>query len=167
MKKLKKLILLILAPFVVVGTVVSMGHSFHNSAPNFECFACHQAIGEHETKLNVKGIPKAYKPGETYELTLTVDSTIESIGEVQGGFAVRVNAGELIVRDDMGTQLSNYPILTHTVEGSEKRVWQFGWKAPRQKTDIELMVMAVAANGDFSPVGDATAAMVFTIKPAK
>lgn len=166
MKKLKKLILLILAPFVLVGMVVSMGHSFHNSAPNFECFACHQAIGEHETKLNIKGMPKAYKPGKTYELTLTVDSTLKSIGEVQGGFAVGVNAGELIVRDNMGTQLSN-SILTHTVEGSEKRVWQFGWKAPRQKTDIEIMVMAVAADGDFSPVGDATAAMVFTIKPRK
>lgn len=164
---MKRLLLFsMLGFFVVVGLFISTGYSFHNSAPNFECFACHQAIGEHEAKLNIKGIPKAYKPGKIYELTLMVDSTLKSIGEVQGGFAVGVNAGELIVRDNMGTQLSN-SVLTHTVEGSEKRVWKFGWKAPRQKTDIELMVMAVAANGDFSPVGDASAAMVFTIKPGE
>ena len=165
MKKL--ILLLILAPFVLVGMIVSMGHSFQNSAPNFECFTCHQAIGEHKTELKVKGIPEAYEPGKTYELKLTVDSTIESINEIQGGFAAGVTAGELIVRDKEGTQLSN-SVLTHTAEGSEKRVWKFRWKAsPQQKTDVELKVMAVAANGDFSPVGDATTAKVFTIKPKK
>lgn len=163
---MKKLILLVLAPFVLVGMVVSMGHGFQNSSPNFECFICHRVIDEHETILKVTGIPEMYEPGEIYSLVLTVDSSIESISKVQGGFAVGVTAGELIVRDEKNTQLSN-SILTHTIEGSERVVWRFGWKAPQQRTDVQLRVMAVAADGDFSPVGDPTVANTFTIQPVK
>lgn len=163
---MKNLILLILAPFVLVGILGSTGYSFQNNSANFQCLVCHQVTGEHETELKVMGIPKRYKPGRIYNLKLTIDSTLQSFGEVQGGFAVGVTAGELIVKDNKGTQILNY-ILTHTAEGSEKRVWEFSWKAPQQKTDIELRVMAMAANGDFSPIGDAVAEQVFTINSGK
>lgn len=152
--------------FVVVGFFISNSYSFNNSAPNFECFVCHRPVEPHETTINITGVPRVYEPGKTYVITLTVKSTLKSRNEVQGGFAAAASAGELIATDAKNTQLSN-GIMTHTQEGSHRRKWSFSWKAPATKTDIELRVMAVAADGDFSATNDAVTAELFTIKPAK
>lgn len=160
---------------VIIGLVLalgltllgmSIGYGYNNSAPNFECFKCHQPIGAQSTQIVLKGLPKIYEPGKVYSLVLSVVSSLKSIGEVQGGFAAEVTAGELIVSDNTNTQLSDM-ILTHTQEGSNLRTWKFKWKAPVQKVNVELKVMAVAANGDFGAAGDSVMAEVFTINPKK
>jgi len=142
--------------------IISTVHSFNNSAPNFECLTCH--VGQMAADMvEIRGLPKNYVPGKTYRLTIVVTSNMKSMGEVQGGFALEASAGELIVQDKKNTQLSNN-ILTHTQEGSHHRTWTFGWKAPTDKKDVHITVMALAANGDFSPVGDITGANSYTIR---
>jgi len=144
------------------GSNVS-GH--RNSAPTLECLICHGAELVQDM-VKIEGIPKSYVQGKTYKLKVIVNSDLESMSECKGGFAVEATAGRLKVIDKKNTQLIN-GILTHTQEGSELRKWSFEWTAPKEKTDVSISVMAVAANGDYSPVGDMVGATVYVIKPAK
>lgn len=163
---MKKKIMLLLMVSIMIILMVTIVSGYNNSAPNFDCIQCHQPIGEYSSKVILKGLPKNYEPGKVYKLELSVVSSLKSLGEVQGGFAAEVTAGELIVNDKIKTQLSN-GILTHTQKGTHFRKWTFAWKAPMTKKDAELKVMVVASNGDFSPVDDDTVADVFITKPKK
>jgi hypothetical protein len=161
---IKTIILFLVIVFSITAFVVSTGNSHNNSAPNFECIGCHQ--GEGSTEIKIDGLPEKYIPGKTYKITLTIVSDNQSLGDVAGGFAIEASAGDLMVTDRKNTQLSE-GFLTHTQEGSAFRKWTFGWKAPVQKTKANLTVMAVAANGDYSPAGDVIGTKGFSIKPEK
>jgi len=159
MKRIMIFLILILCG--MAGLYVSAGYGHKNSAPNLECISCHE--GEMvQNMVRIQGLPKTYVPGKIYNLTVVVTSDLESMSECKGGFAVEASAGKLIVKDKKNTQLSN-GILTHTQEGSELRKWNFSWKAPSEKTDANITVMAVAANGDYSPFGDKVGADSYTI----
>ena len=156
---------LVVILFAIIVLNVSTGYGHRNSAPTFECISCHE--GEMvQDMVKVQGLPKAYTPGKSYTLTVIVTSDLESMSESKGGFAVETSAGKLIVKDKKNTQLSN-GILTHTQEGSGLRKWTFNWKAPSEKIDSNITVMAVAANGDYSASGDKVGANSYTIKPVK
>ncbi|RJQ50398.1 MAG: hypothetical protein C4526_12085 [Nitrospiraceae bacterium] len=154
----------LLLPVLITGLIlimISAGSGSNNSAPNFECGSCHGG-GTGPAEIRVEGLPLKYIPGKTYKMTLTVVSGMQSSGDVAGGFAAQATGGELIAADKNNTQLSE-GFLTHTQEGSAFRKWTFKWKAPSEKTGVNLTVMAVAANGDFSPVGDAVGADAYSI----
>lgn len=164
--KLKKTLILLIFVFLFVSFfAVGISYGHKNSAPNLECLSCHE--GEMvQDMVKIEGVPKNYVPGKTYSLKVVVVSDLESISESKGGFAVEASAGKLKVKDKKNTQLSN-GIITHTQEGSELRKWSFEWTAPKEKSDVNITVMAVAANGDYSPAGDKVGAAVCSIKPAK
>lgn len=158
----------------MVGFPTPPAHGFANSAPNFDCMSCHPGAMKTDM-VKLANLPSGYEPGKSYTLTLTLNSHLESMGDQQGGFAVRASAGQLIVQDDLNTQISN-EILTHTLQGSAQRTWTFTWQAPgeavggwqfRRKAEpgphVNLTVMAVAANGDFSSMGDEVGAAGFAI----
>lgn len=156
-------LIIVIVALCYMGVSISSAH--RNSAPNLECVSCHQ--GEIVDNLvKIEGLPKAFTPGKVYNLTVTISSRLESMSESKGGFAVEASAGKLIVKDKKNTQLSD-GILTHTQEGSTLRKWTFSWKAPSKKVDTTITVMAVAANGDYSPAGDRVSADIFTIKSSK
>ncbi len=159
----KKLFLVSLVGLMLIGGISTV-QSHNNSAPNFECISCHGEEGA--AQIKVEGMPKSYVPGKTYKMTLAVSSPVVSAGDNAGGFAVEASAGELIVMDKKNTQLSG-SILTHTQEGAALRKWAIGWKAPKQKMPVDISVMAVSANGDFSPAGDMVGADGYTVKPGK
>lgn len=161
---IKKIILFLVIAFGITAFVVSTGNSHNNSAPNLECTGCHQGEGSAEVKID--GLPEKYIPGKTYKMTLMIVSGNASSGDVAGGFALEASGGELIVSDKKNTQLSG-SFITHTQEGSALRKWTIGWKAPADNAPVDLTVMAVAANGDFSPSGDVIGADSFSIKPGK
>lgn len=151
-------------------------HGFANSAPSFACMSCHSGTMATDM-VSLGNLPANYRPGQTYNLTLTLQSALESLGEQQGGFALQVSAGELMVSDQTNTQISD-GILTHTLEGSQRRTWDFAWQAPgtapaggqpeRQAEPgpiVSITVMGVAANGDYSSVGDEVGAASFTLQP--
>lgn len=159
MKRTLLFLVVILCGMIVF--YVSTGYGHRNSAPNLECISCHE--GEMvQNMVKVQGLPKSYVPGKTYNLTVIITSDLESMSECKGGFAIEASAGKLMVKDKKHTQLSN-GILTHTQEGSGLRKWTFGWKAPSEKTDANITVMAVAANGDYSTFGDKVGADSYTI----
>lgn len=160
MKKLS--IPIILALVVTLVFFVSAAYSHNNSAPNMECMSCHE--GEVVPGMvKIQGLPKSYTPGKTYKLTVVVTSALKSMGDVSGGFAVQAVGGKLAVTDMVNTQLSD-DFITHTLEGSSLRKWNFAWKAPAGREDAALSVMAVAANGDYSSIGDNTGADSYTVK---
>lgn len=155
----------LMLPLMLLLAAVSPAGAYNNGAPTLQCYNCHVPVGEHQTELKVSGLPAAYEPGKTYRITVAVESSWTSTGTVQGGFAAAASAGELAVTDKANTQISDR-MVTHTQAGSALRSWTFAWKAPKKKQDVEMTVMATAANGDFAPLGDPVAARMFTI-PAK
>jgi hypothetical protein len=161
---IRKITLLLVLALGITALITSTGHSHNNSAPNLECTGCHQGEGAAEVKI--EGLPEKYIPGKTYKITLTVVSGNASLGDVAGGFALEASAGELIVSDKKNTQLSD-GFITHTKEGSAFRKWAIGWKAPATNITVDITVMAVAANGDFSPAGDVVGANSLSIRPSK
>ncbi len=159
---MRKQILFLSSLVTILLLVVSFSYGHNNSSPNGECYACHSG-GTAPAYVNLKGLPDKYIPGGIYNITLTVDSDNQSFGEVQGGFSIVTKGGELGVTDKENT-LFSYPYLTHTKEGSNMRQWNFIWRAPGQEMTAEIQVMAVAANGDFSPAGDSVSARVIEIE---
>lgn len=160
-----KWLLFLLMPISFVLLIASMGLSHNNSAPNLECALCHQGDFIPEI-VALEGLPEKFTPGEIYKLSLLVKSDLKSYGDVLGGFAIEASAGELIVTDEKNTQLID-GFLTHTLAGSESRVWKFAWKAPSKNVEVTFIAMAVAANGDFSSIGDIIGAGSYVLKPGK
>jgi hypothetical protein len=161
---MRKIFLFFLA-VAAIGLVASGGQSSTNSAPDGECFVCHTNTAD-SADVKIIGIPKEYEPGKTYHITLSVFSRLKSMSEIQGGFSATASIGDLIVTDKKNTQKSN-SFITHTIEGAKSRLWKFAWKAPKEKTDAEIRVMAIAANGDYSSSGDAMTADIIAIKGKK
>lgn len=146
-----------------LGSQRAFGH--RNSAPIMECFICHK--GEIiQDMVKIEGVPSSYVPGKKYTMTVVIRADHESMSESKGGFNLEASAGRLIVKDEKNTQLIN-GYLTHTQEGNGSRKWVFQWLAPSEKVDVNLVVMAVAANGDYSPAGDKLGVVSYTIKPSR
>ncbi len=138
-----------------------------NGAPSLECDNCHFGAEDKIVEVIVEGLPKEFQPNKTYTVKISIKSDNESYGDNQGGFAVTASAGQLIVIDKVNTQLSN-GFITHTNEGSKTREWKFAWKAPSKKIEqVDISIMAVAANGDYSPNMDAVGVETLKIKLKK
>ncbi|CUS96710.1 choice-of-anchor V domain-containing protein [Candidatus Chrysopegis kryptomonas] len=137
--------------------------SHSNGAPSLECDECHSGAENEEVKILISGLPDNYIPNKRYEIKLKIESGLISEGEYQGGFGLTVSGGKVVVIDRKNTQVSE-GYLTHTVDGSRLREWKFGWIAPASG-EVEFSIMGVAANGDYSPSGDAIGVETVKIKP--
>jgi len=164
MKKRILVLMLITALFIISLLQNNYDTYAHSSgAPSFECEDCHSGGEGGSIDIMLDGLPENYVLGKTYNLKLKVNSDVTSEGEYQGGFALTTSGGKIIVEDRKNTQISeNY--LTHTSEGSKFREWKFKWVAPLKPNEIEFTIMAVAANGDYSPNGDVVGVEVLKIK---
>ncbi len=166
---MRKLTLILLVTASTLLLVAPSAFSHNNSAPTGKCDACHSG-GSAPAFINVDGLPEKYTPGRVYNVSITVESNNKSYGEVQGGFSLNVNGGELRIADSKNTQISHQtetsqPFLTHTKKGSNMRKWRVKWKAPTKKMTAKVQIMGIAANGDFSPAGDSAGAELIDIKP--
>jgi len=168
-KKIKVFVwaILIICIYIISFFEVGRVRAHSGGAPGFDCMDCHSGAEDKNIEINLIGVPKNYIPGKEYLINLEIKSDNESIGENQGGFAVNVSDGRLLVVDKMNTQiLEGY--LTHTKEGSRYRSWKFRWKAPSRVVDeVILSVMGVASNGDFSSNMDAVGTERIKILPVK
>ncbi|ALL01199.1 hypothetical protein Pyrde_1151 [Pyrodictium delaneyi] len=156
---------------IVVGIAALHASSMSNGAPQLNCIQCHVGADKNPADFVVEGLPDKYEPGKTYKITIKITKGPDCSGGVAcGGFAVQVNAGELIVTDDKNTFISTTPtgekLLTHTKDGSMKREWSFEWKAPDTAEPVTFKIAVIAANGDGSFNGDAYAAKEVTVEPA-
>ena len=155
-------ILLAGAIVLVLGLGAETSASSTSGAPTRMCMDCH--IVPKGAEIKIDGLPGNFQPGTTYEMTIRVESAVKSMGDLQGGFAISVSDGDLIVADPKNTQKSD-GYLTHTAEGALLRTWKFRWKAPEGKKKITLNVSVIAANGDFTPSNDGFARREFILQP--
>ncbi len=139
--------------------------SHSNGAPSLECDECHSGGEDKEVKILLSGLPTDYAPNKSYEIKIRIESDLVSEGEYQGGFALTVSDGKIVVIDRRNTQISE-GYLTHTMDGSRLREWKFKWIAP-SSGEVEFSIMGVAANGDYSPSGDAIGVETVKVKPIR
>ena len=110
---------------------------------------CHGGSDD-TTIVNLSGLPEKYNSSVEYNLTLTIESSVE-LNEVQGGFRVIISQGELIAE---GWQVMDGG-YTHTAEINDRRQWDVVWVAP--EADDELATFVVhgnAVNGNGNANGD-------------
>ncbi len=134
------------------------------------CTMCHQgqAPGPRDGKLSLEA-PREYKPGETYQLRVTLVRRNLNVGgfEIAVRFQTRPAAGAqagtlraLDPRTQVVTGGKGVQYAQHTAAGSKiappgKLTWVVEWRAPDQAPgNVVFDVAANAANGDASPLGD-------------
>ena len=109
---------------------------------------CHGASTE-ETKVTLFGLPDVYNSTQTYNLTLTIESNVET-NDPQGGFRILVSHGE--ITGDVQELEEGY---THSSSNNNQRTWEFNWTAP--ESDAELVTFIAhgnAVNGNGAASGD-------------
>lgn len=109
---------------------------------------CHGASTE-ETKVTLLGLPDVYNSTQTYNLTLTIESSLEA-NDPQGGFRILISHGE--ITGDVQELEEGY---THSSSNNNQRVWEFNWTAP--ESDAELVTFIThgnAVNGNGASSGD-------------
>ncbi|NPA84884.1 MAG: hypothetical protein GXO07_02630 [Crenarchaeota archaeon] len=143
-----------------------------NGAPTLSCTQCHvDAKPIPPGNLVVEGLPKFFKPGAVYNVTVRILDMNPCTPAMAGcgGFAVHPSAGKLIVIDPHNTMLAHNPVdgeyITHTEAGHMKREWRFEWRAPTEHKPVKFKVASIAANGDATPFGDHYGAKVITVYP--
>jgi len=132
-----------------------------------DCTTCHGSfpVNSGDGSLTLEGLPAAYDPGETYDLTVVLADGQQS----RWGFELTaldgsdVAAGELVVTDATNTQVSessDRQFMKQTFDGTYSGTvdgpvsWSFQWMAPIDVPLVTFYVAGNAANGDGSTGGD-------------
>lgn len=109
---------------------------------------CHGASSE-ETNVSLSGLPDVYNSSQTYNLSLTIESSLEA-NDPQGGFRILISHGE--ISGDVQELEGGY---THSSSNNNQRTWEFNWTAP--ESDAELVTFITygnAVNGNGAATGD-------------
>ena len=180
---MKKLILpsLIITCFLFLNSFVESNYSFevHNQKNNFftsgapagrtgapgesSCTDCHAGStndGSTTSSLTYSGINNEYQPGNTYNMTLSINN-----GSNKNGFQVvalensgNSNAGALSVTDPTNTSAitgSGNTYINQTANGTTQTTWDFDWTAPAANTgDVTLYYSYNVTNSDGGTGGD-------------
>ena len=110
---------------------------------------CHNADASSGVALNLTA-PANFTAGETYTLTVTMESGVGTDGENQGGFFLSTSQGSLASADDSTQLIDGY--LTHTVAGNDQRSWTVEWTAPADDTRIaDFTLYGNSVNGNGAP----------------
>lgn len=150
------------------------------------CRACHAGGSDAPPPtLEVTGLPAAFEPGRTYDLTVAV----RRAGLERAGFqfAARfapgtdreaLQAGVLAVGDSVevgldrdSTAARTLMYARHTRRGSVvapagAQAWRLRWTAPNERELVVFHVAVVAANDDNSAFGDDVAGLALFVAPA-
>jgi len=147
------------AGLVLLLAVVLLGPSMVSGVPsglgdeaNEGCL-CHASTAAATVELD--GLPEAYIANTTYDLVLTVTSTIEvNIDGYLGGFRIQASNGTFSYDTSMLQFLDGG--LTHREAGAGQRVWTFNWTAPPvNDSRTDFVIHANAVNGNNAPSEDA------------
>ena len=114
---------------------------------------CHTM--ESPVDVTLAGLPDAYEANTTYNLTLSVTSSVPSVdGESKGGFRLLASNGTLSGDDQLVHAMEGG--WTHTTNGSEWRTWSLTWQSPVDNSSrTEFIVHGNAVNGNNATSGDA------------
>ncbi len=138
------------------------------------CTLCHSGTindGTATSSVNFSGIYNEYIPGNTYNLTLSIQN-----GSVKNGFQVVVldsilnlNSGDLIITDTNNTQLftGTRDYITHKTNGTSLTSWSFDWTAPLSDVGpITFYYSYNVTNNAGNPSGDQIFIGQHTISPS-
>jgi len=113
--------------------------------------SCHTADASSGVALALDA-PANFTAGETYTLTITMESDVATDGENQGGFFLSTTQGSLASADDSTQVIDGY--MTHTLEGNDQRSWNVSWTAPADDTRIaDFTLYGNSVNGNGAPDG--------------
>ena len=150
------------------------------------CHLCHldNPINDAGGTLDVAGIPRTFKAGETYAVTITL--TREDLR--RGGFEIAARfgsgrqrgrqAGTWHVRDARAQLIPGavdkaLTFVQHNLAGSRTatrgmNTWTIDWTAPAAATaPVQFNIAANASNNDDSPLGDYIYLRAMRSNPAK
>lgn len=142
------------------------------------CHNCHfdNPVNDEAGRLELGGLPETYKPGDSYNITVTLTRP----GLEKGGF-------QLAARHPDSSQAGSFQLdsrrlqftdaggpvryVQHTAEGTdpgeERRIrWDFVWTAPENGERVRFHLAANAGNGDESSFGDRIYTLARTVFPA-
>jgi len=137
------------APFGHTGSPGDNGHT---------CNQCHTYSGSgYNPDFVIDGIPpNGYLPGQTYQLTLTVNN----VNTIRKGFeacienASHQKQGTFANVDNNTQTLQSNTYITHTSSSNTHSSWSFNWTAPANENDLTLYFAVNMANGNGSSTGD-------------
>ncbi len=122
-------------------------------APEAHCSTCHTPAKP--VKFVVKGLPKYYEPGKSYNVTVSI---VGCKGKCCGGFYFSIPGGKVIITNTTIMQIKRpffgTPYVTHTKEGTHRTSWSFVWVAPKEKVPLTFTVSVLKANCNEKPTGD-------------
>lgn len=106
---------------------------------------CHGGSDSH-ILINVTGVPEVYVPSQSYNITISADGgTKDSTGDVNGGFRVLVDSGELVIEG--GQEFEGG--ITHNLSSNQQRIWNGTWTAPVADDEgVNLIVHINLVDGD-------------------
>ena len=110
---------------------------------------CHGSDASSSVGLSLN-TPANFTAGETYTLTIAMESSIANDGENQGGFFLSTTQGSLASGDNSTQLIDGY--LTHTTTGNDQRSWNVSWTAPSDDTRIaDFTLYGNSVNGNGAP----------------
>lgn len=150
------------APYASNGSPISVDEG------QGDCTACH---GSFELNSGTGSVsieaPATFMPGETIELTITVDNTTPTLegASPRQGFQVSVeddaavaHVGTLALVDDVNTRFASPSLtdyVTHTTVGNAQTSWTINWIAPEDPPEaVTIYAAGNAGNGGEGSFGD-------------
>lgn len=148
------------------------------------CLACHTVapVGHVEAQAELKGLPEAWDPGQTYRLDIAVlgGPAAMPAPAPQGGFDLDVGAGRLVLPAGTEDQLRlvGEHEATYKPAGTLMRAWSVDWVAPgleQYPAPVPVWLAVMAANGnhvialngsDGGERFDSTAALQASVPPS-
>ena len=108
-----------------------------------------------EVAITVQGFPEIYNISERYNITFSINASIERAEEdsgKMGGFRLLIDGGQVEFEDDAQYLENGW---THTNLSNEQRSWNFSWVAPQQDNELVSVNLFVnAVNGGDASSGD-------------
>jgi len=115
---------------------------------------CHGG-GSSEVTITVQGFPEIYNTSEKYNITFSINASIERAAEDSGrmgGFRLLVDGGQVEFEDDAQYLENGW---SHTNLSNEQRGWNLSWVAPQQDNELVSVSLFVnAVNGGDASSGD-------------
>ncbi|MBT3234171.1 MAG: hypothetical protein HN356_15335, partial [Calditrichaeota bacterium] len=135
---------------------------------NNTCVECHNSfrLNGGEGSLSIEGLPAEYEPGETYNLTINLNSpntsrwgfeiTAHNEQQLRGGNFILVNDRETTISGGGGQEPQYVKQLRQgTFAGNRSASWRIDWQAPEAASGPVVFYLAGnAANNNGSPAGD-------------
>ena len=115
---------------------------------------CHGGVSS-EVTITVQGFPEIYNTSERYNITFSINASIERAAEdsgKMGGFRLLIDGGQVEFEDDAQYLENGW---THTNLSNEQRSWNLSWVAPQQDNELVSVNLFVnAVNGGDASSGD-------------